>query len=183
MSVRVEAPIAAGTEERTVAVWQGRVRMRVATKGRGPALVFFHGPWGLMWDPFLDALAESFTVVAPEHPGTTPEAHDDIYHLDGLWDFVLCYDELFEVFGIRSAAFVGHSFGGMLSLQVAVPNHARSLRLIMNAVHGFFLDTNLIANLLMLVLLASCLQSSRNLVCEALYRMFPKTASQDAAAT
>ena len=28
--------------------------MRVLSKGSGPALVFFHGPWGLSWDPFLD---------------------------------------------------------------------------------------------------------------------------------
>ena len=84
-------------DERIITVWQGRVRMRVVSKGRGPALVFFHGPWGLTWDPFLDPLAESFTVYAPDHPGTTPEAHDDIYHLDRLWDLVLCYDELLEI--------------------------------------------------------------------------------------
>ena len=34
------------------------------------ALVFLHGPWGLAWDSFLDDLARSFTVYAPEHPGT-----------------------------------------------------------------------------------------------------------------
>src|SRR5579875_2181464 len=63
----------------------------VGGRGAGAAL---HGPWGLAWDPFLDDLARTFTVYAPEHPGTTPQAHDDIYRLDGLWDLILCYDEL-----------------------------------------------------------------------------------------
>ena len=53
-------------------MWQGRVPLRVHVKGAGPAVVFFHGPWGLTWGPFLDALAERFTVYAPEHPGTAP---------------------------------------------------------------------------------------------------------------
>ena len=34
------------------------VCIRVLSKGRGPALVFFHGPWGLTWDPFLEELAQ-----------------------------------------------------------------------------------------------------------------------------
>ena len=68
-----------GTQARTLPVWQNRVRMRVLSKGSGPALVFFHGPWGLHWDPFLDALSKHFTVHAPEHPGTTPGAPDDVY--------------------------------------------------------------------------------------------------------
>ena len=77
--------------------------MRVLSKGRGPAVVFFHGPWGLTWDPFLDELARSFTVHAPEHPGTSPGRPDDIYHLDGLWDLVLCYDELLDALGLSRA--------------------------------------------------------------------------------
>jgi len=90
-----------GTQARTLSVWQNRVRMRVLSKGAGPALVFFHGPWGLHWDPFLDILSQHFTVHAPEHPGTTPGAPDDIYHLDGLWDLILCYDELLEQMGLE----------------------------------------------------------------------------------
>ena len=57
--------------EQTIAVWQNQVRIRVLSQGSGPALVFFHGSWGLTWDPFLDELAKNFTVYAPEHPGTT----------------------------------------------------------------------------------------------------------------
>src|SRR5262249_8435727 len=89
-----------GAHARVLPVWQGHVRMRVLSKGAGPGLVFFHGPWGLQWSPFLDALAESFTVHAPEHPGTSPGAPEDVYHLDNLWDLVLCYEELLEQLGL-----------------------------------------------------------------------------------
>src|SRR6185369_1436737 len=34
-----------GTRERTIAVWQSQITIRVLSKGSGPALVFFHGPW------------------------------------------------------------------------------------------------------------------------------------------
>jgi len=53
------------TQERTIAVWQERIHLRVVSKGSGPALVFFHGPWGFTWDAFLDILARDFTVHAP----------------------------------------------------------------------------------------------------------------------
>ena len=136
--------------ERTVPVWQGRVRVRVLSKGSGPALVFFHGPWGLVWDPFLDELAERFTVYAPEHPGTTPGAPDDVLHLDGLWDLVLCYDEVLRALGFEGASLAGHSFGGMMAceLAAAVPGRARRLALI--APLDFWRDADRIVNWMML---------------------------------
>ena len=136
--------------ERTLAVWQGKVRIRVLSKGSGPALVFFHGPWGLQWDPFLDELARNFTVYAPEHPGTTPEAPDDVYHLDGLWDLVLCYDELMEALGLESAALVGHSFGGMVACEVAAAYPGRARRLALIDPLGFWRDSDPVVNWMML---------------------------------
>jgi pimeloyl-ACP methyl ester carboxylesterase len=183
MSVRAEAPVGGGTQERTVTVWQGRVRMRVVSKGRGPVLVFFHGPWGLTWDPFLDRLAESFTVYAPEHPGTTPDAHDDVYHLDGLWDLVLCYDELLETLGIRNAAFVGHSFGGMVACEVAAGYPDRVRRLAMIAPLGFWRDPDRIVNWMMLEPAALRAHIFRDPEGDAARRMFPRTDAQDAATT
>src|SRR5262249_36439285 len=183
MSVRVEAPLVAGAEERTVTVWQGRVRMRIVSKGRGPALVFFHGPWGLTWDPFLDELAASFTVVAPEHPGTTPEAHDDIYHLDGLWDLVLCYDELLDSLGLRNAAFVGHSFGGMIACEMAAAYPERVRRLAMIAPLGFWRDPDRIVNWMMLEPGALRAHIFRDPDGAAARRRFPKAEAQDEAAT
>jgi pimeloyl-ACP methyl ester carboxylesterase len=182
MSVRVEAPLTAGVEERTVTVWQGRVRMRVLSKGRGPALVFFHGPWGLTWDPFLDQLAESFTVHAPEHPGTTPDAHDDIYHLDGLWDLVLCYEELMTALGITSAALVGHSFGGMVACELAAAYPDRARRQALIAPLGFWRDPDRIVNWMMLEPGELRRHIFGDPECEAARLMFPRPEAQDAAA-
>ncbi|MGH7389928.1 MAG: alpha/beta fold hydrolase [Candidatus Rokuibacteriota bacterium] len=136
--------------ERTLAVWQGKVRIRALSKGRGPALVFFHGPWGLTWDPFLDELARSFTVYAPEHPGTTPEAPDDVYQLDGLWDLVLCYDELLAALGLERAALVGHSFGGMVACELAAASPGRAGRLALIDPLGFWRDSDPVVNWMML---------------------------------
>jgi len=170
------------TQERTVTVWQDRVRIRVLSKGHGPALVFFHGPWGLTWDPFLDELARSFTVLAPEHPGTTPEAHDDIYHLDGLWDLVLCYDELLEVLGLESAVFVGHSFGGMVACEVAAAYPARARRLALLAPLGFWRDPDRIINWMMLEPGELRRHIFHDPECDAARRMFPPSDAHDATA-
>lgn len=173
----------AGARAETIAVWQAQVRIRVLAKGSGPALVYFHGPWGLTWDPFLDELAQSFTVHAPEHPGTTPDAHDDIYHLDGLWDLVLCYDELLETLGIRNAAFVGHSFGGMVACEVAAAYPDRVRRLAMIAPLGFWRDPDRIVNWMMLEPAALRAHIFRDPEGDAARRMFPRADAQDAAAT
>ena len=62
-----------GEATRTVTVWNGPRAPAGPRRGRrGPRVVFFHGPWGLTWGPFLDALARQFTVYAPEHPGHEP---------------------------------------------------------------------------------------------------------------
>ncbi len=133
-------------DARTVSVWGDRVQIRVLSKGRGPAVVFFHGPWGLAWDPFLDELARSFTVYAPEHPGTSPGRPDDIYHLDGVWDLTLCHDELLEQLGLASAAFVGHSFGGMVACEVAAAHPHRASRLVLIDALGLWRDDAPIPN-------------------------------------
>jgi pimeloyl-ACP methyl ester carboxylesterase len=134
----------------TYAVWQGKVRMRVLSKGSGPALVFFHGPWGLTWDPFLDELAKHFTVYAPEHPGTTPEAPEDVHHLDGLWDLVLCYDELLSALGLERVALLGHSFGGMVAAEMAAAAPRRVERLALIAPIGFWRETDPVVNWMLL---------------------------------
>jgi len=126
--------------ERTVSVWRDQVRPRVKIAGSGPAVVFFHGAFGLQWDPFLDRLAASHTVYAPEHPGTTPGEPDAVKPLDTLWDLVVCYDELLDKLGLENAALVGHSFGGMVAAEVAAANPRRVRRLVLLSPIGLWRD-------------------------------------------
>ncbi|MGO9726148.1 MAG: alpha/beta fold hydrolase [Streptosporangiaceae bacterium] len=58
-----------GVQERTVNVWDDKIKARVKVAGSGPALVFLHGGWGPRWTEFHDTLAREFTVYAPDHPG------------------------------------------------------------------------------------------------------------------
>ena len=131
---------------RTISVWQDRVPFRVHVKGSGPALVYFHGPWGLTWGAFLDALAESFTVYAPEHPGTTPGKPDVIYEIDTLWDLVLCYDELLDQLGLSEVVFAGHSFGAMVACEVAAQRPARVRRMALLDPIGLWRDDAPVTN-------------------------------------
>ena len=111
-------------EDKTLSVWQDQINVRVKISGSGPPAVFLHGPYGLEWDSFLDSLSASHTVYAPEHPGTTPGDPDAVKPLDGLWDLVLLYYELFNKLGLDAPAVVGHSYGGMLAAELAATNPA-----------------------------------------------------------
>ena len=170
------------TQERTVAVWQERVRLRVLSKGSGPGLLFFHGPWGLTWDPFLDLLARDFTVHAPEHPGTTPGAPDDVYQLDGLWDLVLCYDEMLDALGVEQAVLVGHSFGGMVACEVAAASPRRARRLVLIDPIGFWRDADPVVNWMALEPAELRRRLFRDPDGEAAGRMFGDTDDEKAAA-
>jgi pimeloyl-ACP methyl ester carboxylesterase len=134
----------------SITVWQGRVPIRVHVKGAGSAVVFFHGPWGLTWGPFLDALARRFTVYAPEHPGTTPDEPDAIQHVDNLWDLILCYDELLEQLGLRDVSLAGHSFGAMMACEMAALHPARVKRLVLIDPIGLWRDDAPVINWMLL---------------------------------
>jgi pimeloyl-ACP methyl ester carboxylesterase len=162
----------AGPRVRTVPVWQDQVRIRCLSQGTGPALVYFHGPWGLTWDPFLEELARSFTVYAPEHPGTTADAPDDIYHLDSLWDLILCYDELLSALGVDEAAFVGHSFGAMVACELAAAYPRRARRLALIDPIGFWRDADPVVNWMLLDLDALRARLFRDPDGEAARRLF-----------
>ncbi len=136
----------ATTEARNVRVWRDEIDTRVQVAGSGPPLVFFHGAMGLQWDQFLDSLAETHTVYAPEHPGTTPGQPDSIKPLDNLWDLVLYYDELFDALELERPAVVGHSFGGMVAAEVAATNPGRVSKLVLLNPIGLWRDDKPVKN-------------------------------------
>lgn len=117
--------------EHIVRVWENQIQSRVKCAGDGPPVVFLHGAYGLVWDPFLETLAQHYAVYAPEHPGTTPGNPDAIKPLEDLWDLVLYYYELFDQLGLEAPAVVGHSFGGMVAAEVAATHPHRVSRLVL----------------------------------------------------
>ena len=138
------------TKRESVRVWQDRVPLTVQIKGEGKPVVFFDGPWGLHWGPFLDALAKNFKVYAPEHPGTTPDDPDAVQQIDNLWDLVLCYDELLDRLGVSEAMLVGHSFGAMMACEVAAVRPARARRLALLDPIGLWRDDAPVVNWMLL---------------------------------
>jgi pimeloyl-ACP methyl ester carboxylesterase len=106
-------------EQRDVPVWDGRVELGVQIAGSGPPLVFLHPAPGLAWDPFLEQLAESYTVYAPQVPGTTAGRPEAIHAVDDLWDLVLVYEEAIRRLDLGRPPVIGHSFGGMLACELA----------------------------------------------------------------
>jgi len=136
----------AATSERTISLWGGNVNAHVKVAGQGPALVYLHSGYGLVWDDFLDRLARDFTVYAPEHPGTSAGDPDAVKALDDLWDLVLYYYEMFDKLGLDAPAVVGHSFGGMVAAELAATNPKRIGKLVLIDPLGLWRDDAPIKN-------------------------------------
>ncbi|HWT91360.1 MAG TPA: alpha/beta hydrolase [Solirubrobacteraceae bacterium] len=127
-----------GTTERKWAHWTEPSWVEVdglATayrrKGAGEPLLFLHGA-GLtrQWLPLYDALARTFDVIVPEHPGFGDTELPD--WLETFDDLVLHYDALLRTLGIERPHVVGHSLGGWTAAELAVfyPERFASLTLI-----------------------------------------------------
>ncbi len=106
-------------------------RVRVLEAGSGTPVVFLHGAGGLFPDnPFLDALAKSYHVFAPELPGYGDSTGEDL--LEDMLDFTLHAADVVAELGIDKPHLVGHSMGGMIAAEMAAtsPNDLRKLVLV-----------------------------------------------------
>jgi pimeloyl-ACP methyl ester carboxylesterase len=114
-------------------------RCRVLEGGSGAALVFLHGAGGLLGDnPFLDQLARSHHVFAPEWPGFGESTGEDL--LEDMLDFTLHGWDLVEALGLRRPHLIGHSMGGMIAAEMAcvAPHDVGKLVLVSPA--GLWMD-------------------------------------------
>jgi pimeloyl-ACP methyl ester carboxylesterase len=132
--------------DQTVPVWDDRLRLTVQIAGDGPPIVYLHPAGGMMWDPFVERLAETHTVHAPLVPGTVPGAPEDIAELDDLWDLVLVYEEAIRALGLNGSPVIGQSFGGMLACELAAHFPALFSRLVLLGPLGLWLDDHPVAN-------------------------------------
>ncbi|HZS01632.1 MAG TPA: alpha/beta hydrolase [Chloroflexota bacterium] len=128
-------------QEQRVRLWQDKVETEVAILGDGPALLYLHGPWGLRGDgAFLEGLAQTHTVYAPRHPGTSASDPDGIAHIDTWWDLMIYYGELLDRLALRAPAVVGHSFGGLVAAELAATMPDRVSRLVLIDPIGLWRD-------------------------------------------
>jgi pimeloyl-ACP methyl ester carboxylesterase len=95
------------------------VRLELLAAGRGQPLLVLHDYDYLnRWQPYLAALAASYRVLAPSHPGFgTSELPPEF---DSVDDLALLYLELLRGLDERPAHLVGLGFGGWVALELAV---------------------------------------------------------------
>ena len=105
------------------------VKLHYLTLGKGPALILMHGyaETSLMWKPIMPALAERFTVIAPDLPGIGESAIPN-NGLDMKSAATLIH-ELARSLGVEKAEVVGHDIGLMVAYAYAAqfPNEVQKL--------------------------------------------------------
>ena len=136
---------------RTIEIRDGAVRFRVISGGTGAPLVYFHSfheRGG--WSPFLDRLAERFTVYAPFHPGV--QGSSGVEALDDVFDLTLAYDELLAALALPAPHLVGHFFGAMVAAELAAVFPRRAGKLVLVSPLGLWNDQAPSADILILPL-------------------------------
>jgi len=116
--------------EKMVSVANGRYEVQTLEAGSGEDVLFLHGAGGLMWDPFLEGLSQSYHVVAPHLPGTGKSSGGE--HLFDHHDAFYFYLDFLDAVGIDQVHLVGHSMGGWMAAEVAAmqPQRCKSVTLI-----------------------------------------------------
>jgi pimeloyl-ACP methyl ester carboxylesterase len=132
--------MSASVRDEVVEVCDGRLSVHFKVAGDGPPLVFFHPLPGLRWYPLLDRLAGSFTVYAPEHPGTTPGDPQAIREVHTFWELLLLYEEALRSLALERPAVVGMSFGGMVAADLAASFPGAVGRLVVMSPIGLWRD-------------------------------------------
>ena len=100
------------------------VSIEALMHGKGRPLVFLHGiDYFAQQVPFLHRLADHFRVVAPRHPGFG--ASQRPAWMRSVGDIAYLYLDLLDRLALDDAILVGSSFGGWLTLEMAVRSSAR----------------------------------------------------------
>jgi pimeloyl-ACP methyl ester carboxylesterase len=107
--------------------------------GRGPLIVWLHGPHGVRPnDPFIAKLSERYSVFAPLSPGFSDL--DELDDIDTVHDLALYYDDVFETLGPEPLTLIGHSFGAMIAAEYAAHFTRRVRKLVLASPIGLWRD-------------------------------------------
>ena len=107
------------------------VKLHYLTAGSGPTLILLHGyaETSRMWRPIIPALAERFTVIAPDLPGIG----DSDIPKDGLdmKNAAVRIHDLAKALGVEKAEVVGHDIGLMVAYAYAAQFPAEVTKLVL----------------------------------------------------
>jgi pimeloyl-ACP methyl ester carboxylesterase len=107
------------TEHATTKLTVRGCNIKLMRGGAGEPLLILHGASGAgAWLPFMQALAEKFDVIVPEHPGfgdsDTPE------WLDTIHDLAYFYLDVLAQLDLHRVHLVGTSLGGWIAAELAI---------------------------------------------------------------
>jgi pimeloyl-ACP methyl ester carboxylesterase len=109
----------------------GGAKLHYLTAGSGTPLILLHGyaETSLMWRPIIPALAERFTVIAPDLPGIG----DSDIPADGLdmKSAAIRIHDLAKSLGVQQAEVVGHDIGLMVAYAYAAQFAADVTKLVL----------------------------------------------------
>jgi pimeloyl-ACP methyl ester carboxylesterase len=118
---------------------EGRFSVVVAESGAGFPTVYLHGELlPPTPPPWLDDLADTRWILAPQHPGFGRST--GLEHLDDLVDLTMYYLDLFDELDLGRLDLIGESFGGMIAAELAALAPERIRRLALVAPLGFWID-------------------------------------------
>jgi pimeloyl-ACP methyl ester carboxylesterase len=105
-------------------------RIELIKRGRGRPLLLLHPAIGIKaTDAVIDRLAQSFTVLAPSHPGFgRSELPRGMTTVDDLAYFYL---DLMVALDLREAVVAGLSFGGWIAAEIAIKSTERISHLVL----------------------------------------------------
>jgi len=104
-------------------------RVELLRGGSGVPLLYLHSAGGNVWAPFLDRLAERFTVIAATHPGFGRSG--GLEKIDTIHDLVFHVVDLLNTLGLTRLPIVGLSLGGWIAAELAVFHPERVEKLVL----------------------------------------------------
>jgi len=124
----------ANAQDKTIASHTAEIdgaNLHYMTAGHGTPLILLHGyaETSLMWKPIIPALAERFTVIAPDLPGIG----DSDIPADGLdmKSAAIRIHDLAKSLGVQKAEVVGHDIGLMVAYAYAAQFPAEVSKLVL----------------------------------------------------
>ena len=114
------------------------VPIRYAQAGRGPDVLLIHGSPGSVedWAPIVERLSDRFRVTAFDRPGHGYSGGAELPHTPEENARIAL--ELIRALRLRDVILVGHSYGGMTGLALAIrnPEEVRALVVVGSRAYG-----------------------------------------------